>query len=98
MAHHPNKYKYLKAPTIEQIEAVVAKAGVSDAQFERHYGLYDGCLSHVYMGLKPMPAKYWHLFFDPATRTTTKPTTASTPITPQHRPKVKQGSSLARLF
>lgn len=99
---HPNSYKYLKAPTIEQIEAVVEKTGVSEAQFERVYGLYDGCICHVRIGFKPLPAKHWHLFLEPtlkppnqmANRFTAK-TTSRTPKTSR---RVKSDGRVSNLI
>src|SRR5688572_24220235 len=61
---HENNYKYLKAPTIEQIEAVVKAANVSESQFERFHGIYFGAIREVRMGKREMPAKYWHLFLE----------------------------------
>lgn len=66
VAHHfhPNKLKWLNPPTIEQIEAVYKKLNVSGADFERFYGMPKGMIAKVRRGDKPMPAKYWHLFFE----------------------------------
>lgn len=64
MSKHPNRYKFLKAPTIEQIEAVVKKAGVTETQFERYYGLYARAICYARSGYREMPVKYWHLFLE----------------------------------
>jgi|SRR5688572_7726058 len=81
---HENNYKYLKAPTIEQIEAVVKAANVSESQFERYHGIYEQCIKQVRMGLREMPSKYWHLFLD-APQTTSSG--AGSKRTPQTAPK-----------
>lgn len=61
---HNNNFKYLSPPTIEQIEAVVKAANVSEIQFERFHRIYIGCIKQVRLGIRPMPAKHWHLFFE----------------------------------
>lgn len=59
-----NKFKYLRAPTIEQIDAAVKSAGVTDAQFERFHKIYPTCIYQVRCGFREMPAKHWHIFFE----------------------------------
>jgi hypothetical protein len=59
---HPNYYKYIHPPTIEQIEKVVRPLGISDAHFERIHGMNPGCIKWVRMGIRRMPVQHWHLF------------------------------------
>lgn len=60
-----NNKKYTGPPTIEIIESVVTKFNVSEAQFERFFGLSYGTIKKVRFGERDMPSKYWHFFFDP---------------------------------
>lgn len=65
---HPNRLKWLAPPTIEQIEAVYKhKLKIPGAAFERWYKMPRGMIAKVRLGSKPMPAKYWHLFFEEPT-------------------------------
>lgn len=59
---HPNRLIFLKAPTIEEVEAVVKKAGVSESQFERYHQIAPATIRRLRFGIRPMPAKHWHLF------------------------------------
>lgn len=78
--NHPNTKRWLNPPTIEQIEAAVKKAGVSEFQFERYHGIYRGCIKNIRLGLRHMPSPYWHLFLDEEnTVTTIQPPAKSKP-------------------
>lgn len=94
---HENNFKYLSAPTIEQIESVVKAVGVSEAQFERYYNLYDGAITHVRIGFRQLPAHYWHIFFEPQKLTNKKanPKPAETPI---QRTKLKKSGRISGLL
>jgi hypothetical protein len=59
-----NKLKYLKPPTIKEIEKVVGKYEVSEYQFERFFGIPLGNIKLARLGVRSMPAKYWHIFFE----------------------------------
>lgn len=75
---HNNNFKYLSPPTIEQIEAAVKAANVSESQFERFHHIYEGCIRKIRYGSKQMPPQHWHLFFE------TTPVPKSVPnITPK---------------
>jgi len=63
-ANHPNIKRWLKAPTIEQIDLVVKASGVSELQFERYYGIYPGCIKKVRFGGYRLPVQHWHLFLE----------------------------------
>ena len=92
-----NNYKYLKAPTIEQIEAVVKKTGVSEAQFERFHSIYDGAITHVRIGFRELPSSYWHIFLDPST-STNKQTNRKPVKTPKQRTNTKPTGTLSNLL
>lgn len=61
---HPNYYKFLKAPTVEQIAAVIKKSGVTAKQFERFHHIPENVIPLVNGGHRNMPVKFWHLFLD----------------------------------
>lgn len=61
-SEHPNAKRWLKPPTIEQIDAVVKASGTSESQFERFYGIYPNCIAGIRYGDKRMPVQFWHLF------------------------------------
>lgn len=95
---HPNKFKYLKAPTIEQIEAVVKKAGVTDAQFERYNHIHEGAIKKIRQGKKQMPTKHWHLFFETYPSHGVFSVAKPTSQTPKPRTKLKTNGQLSRLI
>lgn len=87
---HPNFYKWLKAPTIEQIDAVIKKAGVTQSQFERYYGIYPRAIAHVRCGASDLPAKYWHLFFEEPKKKVSDPVRYTKKIDRQPPQKVRK--------
>lgn len=94
---HPNKYKFLAPPTIEQIEAVIKKSGANESHFEAYHGMYRGCISNHRIGFRKVPLKFWHLFLED-TRTAPNKLTNISPIkTPAPRPKVSADSRLSGL-
>lgn len=84
-----NNFKFLKAPTPEQIEATLKASGVSASQFERFHGLYDRCLAHCRYGHRKMPARYWHLFMSVENAPVAPTVTTSTPKTSVKKKPVK---------
>lgn len=60
---HPNKYKWLRPPTIEQIKAKLEELNVSGWQFERFHGMPQNCIAKVACGI-PLPVKFWHFFLE----------------------------------
>lgn len=93
---HPNKFKFLKAPTIEQIEEVVKKAGVSEAQFERFYNIFDGAIRQHRHGHRTIPARYWHLFLED-TNMVPNSVSKSVSTLKSSKPKQKKPSADSRL-
>lgn len=63
-SEHPNCRRWLRPPTIEQIEAVIKASGVTVPHFEKYHGIYDGCIRHIRLGDKKMPVQHWHLFLE----------------------------------
>lgn len=61
---HPNSFKYLKAPSIEQIKIVVAAHGVNPKQFERFYGMTQKTLEKIGRGDRNLPVKHWHIIYE----------------------------------
>lgn len=61
---HPNHFKYIKAPNIEQIEKVMNAYGVDEKQFERFFGIYAFCIKHVRMGHRKLPVQHWHIIYE----------------------------------
>lgn len=57
------RLKYLKPPTHEQIFGFIEELGVHTAQFERYYKMPTGILRQVKGGHKPLPVKYWPIFY-----------------------------------
>lgn len=71
-----NQKKYLKAPTVEEIDAVLKHLGVTAAHFERFFNIYPNCIAQLHMKeranvvreygtyTRRLPLKYWHLIFE----------------------------------
>lgn len=59
-----NKAKYLKAPTFAAIESFIKELDVSDAQFERFFGIPSNTLTQVKRGDKRLPARFWHIIYE----------------------------------
>lgn len=59
-----NRTKYLKAPTLEQVESFITKLKVSGAQFERFYGIPDGTIRQIKLNKRSLPAKFWHIIYE----------------------------------
>lgn len=81
-----NNYKYPKAPTIEQIDDAIKKAGITESQFERYHGMYRGMISHARTGFRELPSRFWHLIFDSPKTYANK----SSNKVHQNKPKSKQ--------
>lgn len=82
---HENNFKYLSPPTIEQIEAAVKAANVTESQFERFHNIYFGAICEVRMGKREMPTKHWHIFFETENSKTGKISGIQTPNTTEKR-------------
>lgn len=93
---HPNAKRWLKPPTIEQIDAVVKASGASEPMFESYHGIYIGCIIHVRMGFRNMPLKHWHLFLEDNPKNTNKHTNKPV-ISKPKKQKVSADSRLAGL-
>lgn len=61
---HPNHFKYIKAPNIEQIEKVINAYGVQEKQFERFFGFYRESIKLVRRGVRLLPVQHWHIIYE----------------------------------
>lgn len=61
---YDNVHKYLKPPSLAEIDAFVKELGITDAQFERYYGIPFRMMGKVRNGSKPFPKKYWHFVYE----------------------------------
>lgn len=59
-----NRAKYLKAPSILEIDTFIKELQVSDAQFERFFGMPFNTMGVVRNGQRKLPAKYWHIVYE----------------------------------
>lgn len=59
-----NVHKYLKAPSLTEIDAFIKELGITDAQFERYYEMPFRIMGKVRNGSKPFPKKYWHYVYE----------------------------------
>lgn len=57
--------KYTEAPTKKLIDKIIKASGFTCADFERFFGIPEKILMFHRCGIRPLPKKYWHLFFDP---------------------------------
>jgi hypothetical protein len=58
------KKKYLKSPTIQEIQSFIKEVGVSVIQFERFYNMPKRTLFLTLGGHRALPVKYWPIFYD----------------------------------
>ena len=61
---YDNVHKYLKAPSITEIDAFIKELGISDYQFERYYRMAFRTMNKVRTGYRPLPRKYWHYIYE----------------------------------
>lgn len=59
-----NIRKYGKPPTIQQINSFVEQVGLSLSRFEKFFAIAPACLRNVRYGTRPLPVKYWHIFYE----------------------------------
>lgn len=72
-----NQKRYLRAPTIEEIDLVLEHLGVSQTHFERFFNIYPNCIAQLHMGdrsnviksngeehKRKLPLKFWHIIFE----------------------------------
>lgn len=94
---HPNAKRWLKPPTIEQIDAAVKASGTSEPKFEAFYGLSLGCIAKVRCGFRQMPVKHWHIFLEDTKTNIHKPLHRSNPISVPSKPRVKNDTRISGL-
>lgn len=59
-----NKRTYLKAPEKEMIQKHIDELGVSVSQYERFFGIPIGTVPQILLGLRELPAKFWHIVYE----------------------------------
>lgn len=59
-----NRMRYLKQPTMEEIDSFIKFCRVSELQFERFFRIAAETIKNVRNGDRPLPAKYWHIFYE----------------------------------
>src|SRR5688572_10445129 len=59
-----NTSKYLKSPTIEDIQSALDNLGVCARHFERYFGIPVKTITKFKVGSQGFPKKYWHLIFE----------------------------------
>lgn len=98
---HPNEKKYIVPPSIETIEKVIKSLKISESKFEKLFGLFNGCISHVRMGVKRLPPRHWHLFYEKISieivpKTTLKRKKPQEEATPKPTPSSKNDVSTSK--
>lgn len=62
-----NRKKYRIPPSIKLIDRVIKKLKITDAEFERVFGLHRSSIGHARMGIRKIPAHSWHIFYEKIT-------------------------------
>lgn len=101
-----NAKRYLKAPTVEEIDLVLKHLGVTATQFERFFNVYENCIAQLHMGARAnvtgrygqtyerkLPRKYWHLIFE------NLPNKSHSYLKPvaQTKPKIKRAKKMKKV-
>lgn len=61
---YDNVHKYLKAPSITEIDNFIKDLGISALQFERYYRMSFRTIDKVRRGYRPLPRKFWHYIYE----------------------------------
>ena len=61
---HENVHKYLKAPSLAEIDAFIKELGISDLQFERYYEMPFRTINKIRTGQNDLARKYWHFIYE----------------------------------
>lgn len=61
-----NSRKYLKPPTLLQIESFISELGISASAFERFYGVPYGTIRKIRNGYqgRELPMRFWHIIYE----------------------------------
>ena len=62
-----NKSKYKRPPTWDMVQSFADELGMDIMHFERFYGIPYSTLTQVKNGRKPLPIRYWHIFYERVT-------------------------------
>ena len=61
---YDNVHKYLKAPSLAEIDAFIKDLDITDAQFERYYEMVPQTIKNIRNGYRPLPRKFWHFVYE----------------------------------
>jgi len=61
---YDNVHKYLKAPSLAEIDAFIKELDITDAQFERYYKMPDRTISKIRFENRPLPKRFWHFIYE----------------------------------
>lgn len=61
---HANRAKYLKAPSLKEIDSFIKELNVSDNQFERFFGMAYNTIGPIRANRGKLPAKFWHIVYE----------------------------------
>ena len=61
---YDNLTKYLKSPTLEQVEEFRLELGITKLQFERYYGMPRRTLNKLITDTGGLPVKFWHIIYE----------------------------------
>lgn len=59
-----NVKKYLRQPTVQEVDSFIKELGITDVQFERFYKIPPKTMARFRMGFRPFPKKYWHFVYE----------------------------------
>ena len=61
---HENVHKYLKAPSLAEIDSFIKELGISDLQFERYYEMTPKTISRIKANHIQLPRRFWHFIYE----------------------------------
>lgn len=61
---YDNVHKYLKAPSLVEIDAFINELGISDLQFERYYEMTPRTISRIRAQHIQLPRRFWHYVYE----------------------------------
>lgn len=59
-----NVHKYLKAPSLTEIDDFIKELGISDLQFERYYEMTPKTISRIRAQRIQLPRRFWHYVYE----------------------------------
>ena len=61
---YDNVHRYLKPPSLAEVDAFIKELGVSDSQFERFYRMPKKTISRIRAQQINLQKKYWHYIYE----------------------------------